>query len=499
MIISSKKYACETCIKGHRSSACKHTDRPLFEIKKKGRPVTQCEHCRELRKTKQVHVKCICEAKAESSSKQGNKSGFESAAFPNGLPESLGASVAFQIHGEGASSDSDRGIHGGHHCRQGDACTCATDRNKYRRRAPSDVYDVTNPHISPPTHLPHQASRSSSQILARIAELRPVLPRPSNDDVNTGRVHDPSGGPHSPVYRHERVYSPYERGMSYQPTPFPPSYLAPTGNPSSSFSYDQQGLGNLPPLGSTNDMWPPNTSGGPALSGNMTDNYLSVCGCGDDCSCPGCIQHSRLSNTPTSSAYASCTNPAHCGTCLDCTILSLPASAIPPNTALSISNSQPDSVDEWLRQISSTMPSDGNFDSQFTSGFSLNIPDPTQSNWNKDPMFPDNSMNNFAFDFLPTFSGHPVTFDAHFTGRFSESRSRSPSASSQSSIQSSHEAHGSSSIPPYHPNGRMQGIFANDTSCVKPRHRGTPDARVGRSDNRAFDKYDSSLTGLRII
>ncbi|KAJ7481951.1 copper fist DNA binding domain-containing protein, partial [Mycena latifolia] len=62
-LISSKKYACETCIKGHRSSACKHTDRPLFEIKKKGRPVTQCEHCRELRKTKQVHVKCICEAK----------------------------------------------------------------------------------------------------------------------------------------------------------------------------------------------------------------------------------------------------------------------------------------------------------------------------------------------------------------------------------------------------------------------------------------------------
>src|SRR6266702_2238058 len=53
----------EACIKGHRSSACKHTDRPLFEIKKKGRPITQCEHCRELRKTKQVHVKCMCETK----------------------------------------------------------------------------------------------------------------------------------------------------------------------------------------------------------------------------------------------------------------------------------------------------------------------------------------------------------------------------------------------------------------------------------------------------
>ncbi|KAJ7109651.1 copper fist DNA binding domain-containing protein [Mycena crocata] len=67
VLISSKKYACETCIKGHRSSACKHTDRPLFEIKKKGRPVTQCEHCRELRKTKQVHVKCICETKEPAS------------------------------------------------------------------------------------------------------------------------------------------------------------------------------------------------------------------------------------------------------------------------------------------------------------------------------------------------------------------------------------------------------------------------------------------------
>lgn len=39
----------------------------------------------------------------------GSKSGFESATFPNGLPESLGASVAFQTPGEGTSSDSDHG------------------------------------------------------------------------------------------------------------------------------------------------------------------------------------------------------------------------------------------------------------------------------------------------------------------------------------------------------------------------------------------------------
>lgn len=53
---------------GHRSSTCNHDSRPLIEIKKKGRPVTQCMHCRELRKTKQVHVKCLCEGRPESAS-----------------------------------------------------------------------------------------------------------------------------------------------------------------------------------------------------------------------------------------------------------------------------------------------------------------------------------------------------------------------------------------------------------------------------------------------
>ncbi|KAF9034639.1 copper-fist-domain-containing protein [Hymenopellis radicata] len=76
VLISSKKYACETCIKGHRSSACKHTDRPLFEIKKKGRPVTQCEHCRELRKRKQVHVKCICMVKEDAPAASTKKGDF---------------------------------------------------------------------------------------------------------------------------------------------------------------------------------------------------------------------------------------------------------------------------------------------------------------------------------------------------------------------------------------------------------------------------------------
>ncbi|KDQ30255.1 hypothetical protein PLEOSDRAFT_1074679 [Pleurotus ostreatus PC15] len=56
--------ATESCIKGHRSSSCTHPDRPLFEVKKKGRPVSQCEKCRELRQSRRVHSKCTCNDKA---------------------------------------------------------------------------------------------------------------------------------------------------------------------------------------------------------------------------------------------------------------------------------------------------------------------------------------------------------------------------------------------------------------------------------------------------
>ncbi|TFK30668.1 hypothetical protein FA15DRAFT_662692 [Coprinopsis marcescibilis] len=59
--VNNQKFACESCIKGHRSSSCHHTDRPLFEIKKKGRPVSQCTKCRELRQAKKVHSKCTCD------------------------------------------------------------------------------------------------------------------------------------------------------------------------------------------------------------------------------------------------------------------------------------------------------------------------------------------------------------------------------------------------------------------------------------------------------
>lgn len=63
VFIDGVKYACDRCIRGHRVTSCQHTDQPLTMIKPKGRPTTQCAHCREHRKSKQLHTKCLCGSK----------------------------------------------------------------------------------------------------------------------------------------------------------------------------------------------------------------------------------------------------------------------------------------------------------------------------------------------------------------------------------------------------------------------------------------------------
>jgi len=60
MLIGGEKYACEACVRGHRVSNCQHADRQLTHIARKGRPVSQCTHCRTLRKSRSAHVKCDC-------------------------------------------------------------------------------------------------------------------------------------------------------------------------------------------------------------------------------------------------------------------------------------------------------------------------------------------------------------------------------------------------------------------------------------------------------
>ncbi|KAK7042136.1 ACE1 transcriptional factor [Favolaschia claudopus] len=290
VLISSKKYACETCIKGHRSSACQHTDRPLFEIKKKGRPVTQCEHCRELRKTKQVHVKCICEAKeppapAISSKKKGTPTLPAHAAFPHGVADVGSATASDSDHGGSTQSAHVAGCS----CNiTGGECHCCTPRTRPGARSrsepssppsagappphspsptlpPSANSIISNCHsnapsrkspVLPPT--PHPTPNLSPNpnpttpgvnnpaalvsraqghhILARLAELRPVLPRLSARDAalmqGAAGQHDlfhHSAGHHP---HHNEHFSPYGRAYEHA---LHPDYSSDASNNSAGF------------------------------------------------------------------------------------------------------------------------------------------------------------------------------------------------------------------------------------------------------------------------
>uniref|UniRef100_A0A0W0F0Y9 Copper-fist domain-containing protein n=1 Tax=Moniliophthora roreri TaxID=221103 RepID=A0A0W0F0Y9_MONRR len=352
VLISDKKYACETCIKGHRSSSCKHTDRPLFEIKKKGRPITQCEHCRELRKTKQVHVKCVC-IKSETSSKAirslpvhivfrlGSNKTLESAAFPNGLPEALEASVALQLLSEGTSSDSDHSNGCSHH--RGGDCECFAVRKRARSRKKeasgsgpmSGVTTSPNPNGTSPSQLP----LASHPALSRVQEFRPVLPKPSPrrfdhegpfHEASSSSRHGHGSGRH---HVHDSfLFSPYSRAYDY-------THQAYVGDPRAVASSPDLLLDtNFNSLSSSQRRVATEVTGSWSQFQSNEDLTGSLCGFID-----GCVCHSN----------------EKCRCFINCIVLessSLP-DALPPNTALSIHGNMPRgypgeaSVDEWTRQL----------------------------------------------------------------------------------------------------------------------------------------------------
>jgi hypothetical protein len=87
IIFNSHRFACEKCTSGHRAAECDHIERTLNEIKPKGRPVTQCGHCREKRRRNaHMHHKCVCgNMNSQFRSKlQGNHGKIISVTFING-------------------------------------------------------------------------------------------------------------------------------------------------------------------------------------------------------------------------------------------------------------------------------------------------------------------------------------------------------------------------------------------------------------------------------
>lgn len=300
VLVEGKKYSCETCIKGHRSSNCKHTDRPLFEIQKKGRPPTQCAHCRALRKTRQVHVKCMCASAnpKEDAVKKGTDKILETPAFPHGLEATAVLSV------DGQHSDSGQNEH---QCRCDDdgQCSCCMPRKSAPRTRKKINHECFSPTI-PASRASPDTDSSTSSIAPRTQSLRRLAPKVATPEEN---VH--LGGYHG----HDHGFNPYGRAyetahlhhndMDTLPTQ---GHLVPSPS--------------LPMPLQTQQLYVPDVS----LQG-------LYCACGHVCRCSGCGQ-----------AEQDGANPPHCGNCLECTLINMGA---PPQTDVL---GYPADINVWVQQ-----------------------------------------------------------------------------------------------------------------------------------------------------
>ncbi|KAL9009719.1 MAG: hypothetical protein Q9173_005278 [Seirophora scorigena] len=167
MLIDGEKWACEACVRGHRVSNCQHSERPLTHINKKGRPVSQCPHCRTLRKARASHVKCEC----------GEKPHTKEECPDLGPASDLKETAAVQASLGNATSDGKPCC-----CTHGARCTCAL-KKEYLQSVPE-------------TGLPNA---SSTSLLAR-------KPRLSATNSESSLTHF-TNGHHKPIHKHNDAHN----------------------------------------------------------------------------------------------------------------------------------------------------------------------------------------------------------------------------------------------------------------------------------------------------
>ena len=188
MIINGEKWACEACVRGHRVSNCQHSgrwtppraesvptcvpdnggdfadgvlvDRPLQHINKKGRPVSQCPHCRGLRKSRSAHVRCDCGEKphsqAQCSPLQKVDPGRESS-WHTTLPHARRACRVLT----GGWPTGDRALCC---CTHGSKCTCSLKKEPQLGSVPELDGDLTGP-PRPTLHRPRLSATQSEASL----------------------------------------------------------------------------------------------------------------------------------------------------------------------------------------------------------------------------------------------------------------------------------------------------------------------------------------------
>ncbi|KAJ7293899.1 hypothetical protein C8J57DRAFT_40541 [Mycena rebaudengoi] len=273
VFVNNKKFACESCIKGHRSSSCHHTDRPLFEIKKKGRPVSQCEKCRELRQSRRVHSKCNCPQDdtpsrgllLPSSSTKSRRYIPIVPALPNGLRDVLPLSRSPVAADSRQRVDS---LLNPCNCRSVWKCKCrAADPAEPRAGTGLDT-------LAQAAALCCGADPSSSSSV------------PRKDTTSKHQTSRPTSPNHASHKRPKHINTERSAGPDLPPILYNDAF------PSS-------------PSIPTFDVMPPMST--------ITSLAGSGCTCGLECACPGCVEHRGPEHAAKD--RASCADG--CGTCID--------------------------------------------------------------------------------------------------------------------------------------------------------------------------------------
>ncbi|EUC65496.1 copper-fist-domain protein, putative, partial [Rhizoctonia solani AG-3 Rhs1AP] len=305
ILIDNQKFACSACINGHRSSSCHHTDRPLFEIKKKGRPVSQCARCRELRKTRSYHSKCLCEKPTATSQKDSEtrtsaeenpgskrKKASRTApivpSLPNGIRDLQSAKKASD------SEESRKRLKAMHTtCKYGcddpKRCRCSGGDTLAPIQDQDGSYYVGTP--------------NSAQAEQRASPSRRLLPKPKKSiSTSTNRLAQTTNA----------VSSTDSCCAAKTPQPEPssnlrdaPIVIKPLSLPPSS------GPSLLPSIAT----WSTPMSI-PTLQKHVT-TAMDSCGCGEGCACAGCAEHRGAVAAAAAVAAGHHSCPDRCGTCQD--------------------------------------------------------------------------------------------------------------------------------------------------------------------------------------
>ncbi|KAJ7356667.1 hypothetical protein DFH08DRAFT_735614 [Mycena albidolilacea] len=282
VFVNNKKFACESCIKGHRSSSCHHTDRPLFEIKKKGRPVSQCEKCRQLRQSRRVHSKCNCpqdEAPSRglllpSSSSKSRRYIPIVPALPNGLRDVLPVSSTSSVPPD--SRQRVDSLLNPCNCRSVWKCKCRAANSAPSSRPAAEAGGLAT--------------------LARAAALccnAPSAAAPQKDAApsppkrQTSRPHSPNHGAHKRPKHISTTPARSVGGPALAPILYDESLPSP--------SLHIPAFAVMPPMST------------------ITSLAGSGCTCGLECACPGCVEH----RGPEHAAKDRRSCADGCGTCVD--------------------------------------------------------------------------------------------------------------------------------------------------------------------------------------